>query len=502
MHGDHGSSALHAVYRHGAAHGVHNAFTDGHSKTASHDFTDSRIILSLKGFEELLLELPADSYARIADHKRQGRIPCRCTRAFRDFQFDSALPGRILHRIAEKIEQQLRHSQLVAEHVFGHGVCHLEGIFMSVRHDLRLHEIRDFLDQLPKVDPGLLQYHSAALDPAHIQYVIDQLQQMIAGRHDFLQTVPHLFRIVYVRRGNIGKSNDGVHRRADVVGHIGEEGALGVIRVPCLLQGCFEKPSLSEFFLPLFFNVGKSKQHLYGFARSDPDSLHLIVLRRTCIAGTEGKCESAFFVECFHRMMDIGLEKEIIPVLPGNALIGKRLDRICVAGRENAPVLVDDLVIAPVDLVGICIQIDQIYQLILLGKAHDQVHSPGIFNLDLLALRHIAQNDQAHNITGRLILGEDHDLSEPEPFSIFILDHVFCPELFLAHLIHSDEIFYAHQFFILLHIVGQNPLRPFGGMVGKCARDLRFLYVIKNITIQILDRDDLIPGHVDLKRSQ
>ena len=82
----------------------------------------------------------------------------------------------------------------------------------------------------------LLNLHLAALDTAHIQHIIDQAQQMIAGRCDLSQVILHLFGIINMCRRKGCKSNDGIHRRPDIMGHIIQECRLRFVGVLCRRQ--------------------------------------------------------------------------------------------------------------------------------------------------------------------------------------------------------------------------------------------------------------------------
>ena len=60
----------------------------------------------------------------------------------------------------------------------------------------------------------------AALDAAHIQDIVDQSKQMVAGGENLLQAFPHLFRALHMACRNGGKPDNGVHGRAYVVAHV------------------------------------------------------------------------------------------------------------------------------------------------------------------------------------------------------------------------------------------------------------------------------------------
>ena len=108
---------------------------------------------------------------------------------------------------------------------------------MPAGEDFRLHQVRHFLHDLPDIDPGLLEHHSSALDAAHIEDIVDQLQEVVAGSDDLIQAVFDPDRIIQVRGSDVGKAYDRVHRRPDVMGHIGQERVLGVSSV----SGLFER---------------------------------------------------------------------------------------------------------------------------------------------------------------------------------------------------------------------------------------------------------------------
>ena len=63
---------------------------------------------------------------------------------------------------------------------------------------------------------------------------------MLAGKTDFAQTGLDAFRIVQMCAGNRGHADDGIHRRADIVAHIGQELTLCGTGRSRVLQGGFQ----------------------------------------------------------------------------------------------------------------------------------------------------------------------------------------------------------------------------------------------------------------------
>ena len=67
----------------------------------------------------------------------------------------------------------------------------------------------------------------AGLDLRHVQHVVDEPQKMLAGGGDLAVVVAHMGGVVGLAVDERGEAQDGVHGRADVVAHGGEERAFG-----------------------------------------------------------------------------------------------------------------------------------------------------------------------------------------------------------------------------------------------------------------------------------
>ena len=71
---------------------------------------------------------------------------------------------------------------------------------------------------------------------AHVQHIVDQVQQMVPGGHDLLEVTLHLVRVLDAAERQCREADDRVHRCPDVVRHIGEEYALCLVGAVCLDQ--------------------------------------------------------------------------------------------------------------------------------------------------------------------------------------------------------------------------------------------------------------------------
>ena len=82
------------------------------------------------------------------------------------------------------------------------------------------------MENLREIALRLFQIDLPALNPAHFQNIIDQCQQMIAGSQDLGQIPLNTFHALVALDRKIGETDNGVHRSADVMGHIGQERTL------------------------------------------------------------------------------------------------------------------------------------------------------------------------------------------------------------------------------------------------------------------------------------
>ena len=80
----------------------------------------------------------------------------------------------------------------------------------------------DALDELLDVVHVLLERQLAVFDLRHIEDIVDEAEQEIAGRFDAVKVGMHLLRVLFFL-GKARQADDGVHRRADIVRHPREE---------------------------------------------------------------------------------------------------------------------------------------------------------------------------------------------------------------------------------------------------------------------------------------
>ena len=140
-----------------------------------------------------------------------------------------------LDGVAQQVDVDLLDPQPVHHRVGDHGPAGVHAEADALFPHTRLHHVIDRRVQLPQVRVLQMQLHPARLDPAHVQNVVDKAQQILAGGQQLAQQLLRL-RPPRVLPDELGQAENGVHGRADLVAHAGEELALGLRRAAGLLQ--------------------------------------------------------------------------------------------------------------------------------------------------------------------------------------------------------------------------------------------------------------------------
>ena len=222
-----GAPVLLGLHLDRAAHHLDNVPSDGHAEAGSLYPADRRGTLAFKRLEDLLRELRTHADAVVADAELvlctvahgSGKLP--------DTHGDRAARRRELDGVGQQVEQDLPHARPVAVNVLVGNVkrihikLELLGVHLSADDGL------DVVQHLGQVDLGFLQLELAALDAAHIQNIVDEREQVATRGEGFGQIVLHPFLIVDIADRKGGKADDRIHRCANIVRHIGQEGALG-----------------------------------------------------------------------------------------------------------------------------------------------------------------------------------------------------------------------------------------------------------------------------------
>ena len=128
----------------------------------------------------------------------------------------SSGPGEF-HRITDYIEKNLMEAELIGNHILVFHILYIDTQAQIFFIHLILHHHTQILEKCRQMHRFFFQSHHAALNAAHIQYIIDQTEQVRTGGTDLGKIILHLFPIIYIRLCQICKSDYGIHGCTDIV---------------------------------------------------------------------------------------------------------------------------------------------------------------------------------------------------------------------------------------------------------------------------------------------
>ena len=151
------------------------------------------------------------------------------------------------HRIGQKVNQYLVETHRITVHIFYKYFLDINIKQLIPGLHLRLNDIDYIIHYFPQRHGRFIQRHLAALNFGHIQYVIDQPQQMLTGQGNFAQAVNHPVFIINIPLGNFRHTDNGIHGGTDIMAHAGKKLTLchigmyrichGLVQFPYLLFG-------------------------------------------------------------------------------------------------------------------------------------------------------------------------------------------------------------------------------------------------------------------------
>ena len=226
--GERGSYALFGSYRDRAVHQLHHVLGDSHAQTSAAVFVVAGGILLGEGVEHPGEKLLADANACIADDEFERGLVVKDGGLLHGQGHAARRFGK-LDGVAQDVDQHLLELHDVADVGAVHQVQDLtfkrQSLIGALGHDQGV----DLLQHPAEGEGFVAQHHPAGLDAAHVQNVVDELQQVAGAVADFFQIIPGLRRQCLILQRQAVQADDGVHRGADFVAHVGEEGGLGAV---------------------------------------------------------------------------------------------------------------------------------------------------------------------------------------------------------------------------------------------------------------------------------
>ena len=244
-----------------AAHQVDDVFRDGHAQAGALHLVGGGAFRPGEGVEDMGQEFLGHAIAAVGDDDAERGVLCIDAGKLGDVKADRAAVGRVFHGVGQQIDQDLPQAHAVADQEF---VGHIVGADQKILCLFRrpgTDDAVDLADLLGKAHRLADDADLSRLDLAHIQHVVDQGQHMLAGGVGLADIAAHFVRQVLLVFHQAGNAQDGVHGRADVVGHVGEELAFGTVGGLGLLGGGFRQPyrggQLRVFLIQLTVDGGQ-----------------------------------------------------------------------------------------------------------------------------------------------------------------------------------------------------------------------------------------------------
>ncbi len=130
-----------------------------------------------------------------------------------------------LDGVVDQIGEDLAEAQRVAAQLLGNGRRHIGEELEPLVVRLLGSERGDRADHLVDLEVGGLDVQLAGLDLREVEDVVDDREQRCAGVVDLADVVA-LLGVERRLQSQVREADDGVHRRADLVAHVGEEHGL------------------------------------------------------------------------------------------------------------------------------------------------------------------------------------------------------------------------------------------------------------------------------------
>ena len=141
-----------------------------------------------------------------------------------------AAVGREFHGIGQQVDQDLLGRAAVRHHanrLLDVGVDHQMLVVGATRH-----HAQRFGERLGQIERLHVELHPSGLDLGHVEDVVDDFQQIVAAGENVVAVFLIFLRAELAEHAafhDLGETDDGVERRAQLVTHIGQELGFGLV---------------------------------------------------------------------------------------------------------------------------------------------------------------------------------------------------------------------------------------------------------------------------------
>ncbi|HEY6895495.1 MAG TPA: hypothetical protein VI258_15075, partial [Rhodanobacteraceae bacterium] len=202
------------------AHHVDELFRDRQAEPRAAEFARRRTVGLHERIEEALLIAFLDADAGVVDEKPQlGLIAIILLAHHRQIHF--ARFGE-LHRVADEIQQHLPQAHRIAREMAMHIGIDDRAELQSFRRRALGKDVGDAVDELVEIEIVVLNRQFAGFDLRQIENVIHEPQHRLGAASNGHRDVA-LLCVEPAAEKNVRHPDHAVHRRADLVAHVGEK---------------------------------------------------------------------------------------------------------------------------------------------------------------------------------------------------------------------------------------------------------------------------------------
>ena len=228
-HSKRGANTDPALHFHGAAHQPDQLFHDTHPDAAALHLADGGRTFPFKRFKNVLLKLLRHPDAVIGNRDHRIAPALFFAGLLRNIAADRAAGSRVFDSVADEVCTDLGQVRNIRIDIrILQLCCHRKHLPLAVclipEHGNAITEI------LLDIRNRILHLRLIVLDSGKIQNIVQQHQQVLSAHLNVLHVIFQLCRVVQMPGGKVCVTDNGVHGRADIMGHIEQEGGFGVVR--------------------------------------------------------------------------------------------------------------------------------------------------------------------------------------------------------------------------------------------------------------------------------
>ena len=259
--GERAAFARFAFNRYGAALHVYQAFADGQAQPRAAVLAGVVAFGLHEILEHVCQPVCGDADPRVRDGEAQHHGIGQLLLHIQRHVYGTALGE--LDRVAHQVHQHLVQAHGITHYGGGHIRSYIGTDLQSLLFRAVVQHIHHAVQHRTRFHAHLLQFQFSGFDLAQVQDLIHHAQQGFAAAGNGIE-VGLLCRRVLVAQQARAHAHDGVHRRADLVAHVGQElllhafavlGALalciGFILLPVQLRGALGHGAFQQCALPL-----------------------------------------------------------------------------------------------------------------------------------------------------------------------------------------------------------------------------------------------------------